>query len=450
MKTKVLKNIPANALKILAKLSDDEYSAYVVGGAVRDSILERKVHDIDIATSATPNEVINVFKDYKVIPVGIKHGTVAVAIKGEQFEITTLRIDGKYTDNRSPETIEFTRNIKDDVKRRDFTINSLAFNLQEGVIDYEDGLKDIKNKVIRAVGNPNKRFEEDSLRILRALRFASHLGFEIEKETQKAIVDKKDLLKNISSERINKELTGILAGKNVKKILIENKEVIATFIPEIEEMFNYDQNNPYHNKNLWGHTIKTIESVNDSKEMKVAALLHDIGKPKTMTINKKGYSNYLGHSEKSTEIATVILKRLKYTNKETKEILDIIKNHSKNISINPYKIKRDIYTMGTKSFFNMLDFKEADNKGKKSDNLGVIKENDKIRYIRKFAKEYLDGNPILSHTDLEITPRHLIDIGLKGKDIGDTLDKLVLLALNGQPNELKRQLKYVETRIVNN
>ena len=431
-----MKNATEESKFLIEKLNKSGFEAYVVGGSVRDSFLGLPISDIDIATSATPDEIKEVFGEYTSLENGLKHGTVPIIVKGTMYEITTFRQDGEYEDSRRPNEVFFTRSFEEDVKRRDFTINSLGYSPLKGIIDFEDGISDLMSKKIKAVGNADERFSEDPLRIIRGLRFASKLGFTIEEETKKAMFENKEKLKSVSAERLSTELKGLLVGKDAFKVINDNKDIIAVLVPELEKTFNYDQQNPHHIFSLWKHSLLVMSNANSKKhpvEFKLAGLLHDIGKPNTFQMNEiKKQANYFGHEEESAKIAEEILRKLKFSNKEIAKVAGLILDHGLEISEKPYKIKKNIYEMGTERFLDMIDFQIADNSSKlNSHNEKVAK----LERIKDFAQEYIKQDPILSHKQLKVTPQELIEEGIKGKNLGETLNYLVLQVISGTKNE---------------
>lgn len=263
----------------LALLSEGGFDAFVVGGCVRDAVMGRTPNDWDMTTSSSPEETMAVFKDFRTVPTGLKHGTVTVIINGEPLEITTMRIDGQYSDSRRPDSVEFTSDISKDLCRRDFTVNAMAYSPRSGIVDPFGGLHDIKNGIIRCVGEADARFGEDALRIIRALRFASVLGFEIAGETAQSIKNNYPLLGEIAKERIRVELIKLLQGKNVEKILTEYKEIIFYIIPELKACDGFEQHSPYHVYDVWTHTVKAVSAVKNDPVLRTAMLLHDIAKP---------------------------------------------------------------------------------------------------------------------------------------------------------------------------
>jgi tRNA nucleotidyltransferase (CCA-adding enzyme) len=272
-------NLPKEVEFIIDCLYKNGYEAYVVGGCVRDSILKLNPQDWDICTQAKPHEIIECFKEHKIIETGIKHGTVSVFLNGESYEITTYRVDGRYSDARHPDDVIFVSSLKEDLKRRDFTINAMAYNNKDGLVDYFGGYKDLSDKIIKCVGNCSIRFNEDSLRILRALRFVAKFDFEIEKKTSKAICENKELLNYLSAERIREELNKLLLSEGAEKILLDYPLVLSVFIPNIEATVGYDQKNPYHPYDIWTHIVKSVVSIKPDLILRLTMLFHDLGNP---------------------------------------------------------------------------------------------------------------------------------------------------------------------------
>lgn len=445
MNTKMKEALNKKHFTILDKLKAAGYEAYVVGGAVRDVALGKENKDVDITTSATPKEIMEVFKGFNTIDVGNEHGTVPVVVNHEQIEVTTFRTDGKYSDGRRPDTVTFTKSLKDDLVRRDFTINALAYSVEKGIIDLVGGLKDIENEEIKAVGNPNERFQEDPLRILRGLRFASKLGFTIEEKTSQAMFENKGLLEKVSKERIQKEFDGLLLGSNAKTILMDYKEILAVIIPGIQQMFDFDQKNPNHIYDVWEHSATVVKNAKDDIAHKIAAVYHDSGKPSKFVFDEeKQKGTFHGHAEVSAKIAGKALKELKYPNKLIAKVLDLIVDHDEQVSKKPYKIKKFIYEKGSERFFEMLEIKRADDSSKHPDKIFGLED---YAIVEEIAKEYLQGSPILSHKDLEITPEEIISIGFKGKEIKEALDGMALQVISGFPNSKEKQINYMVKKL---
>lgn len=320
-------NIPKNVKFIIDTYYNNNYEAFMVGGCVRDSLLGLKPKDFDITTSALPEITENLFT--KTIPTGIKHGTVTVVIDKENFEVTTYRTEGNYIDNRRPEKVEFVKDLKEDLSRRDFTINAFAYNDKEGLIDYFNGIDDLKNKVIRAVGDPNKRFNEDALRMLRAIRFSAQLGFSIESKTYDAIKDNVQLIKNISNERIRDELCKILLSDNPCEGIetLRETNMLSIILPEINDLVEYTPLCNNHNRNVFTHTLKVLNNTYANLNLRLAALFHDIGKINTITALPNGHHYFPGHSEEGAKMVMDVLKRLKFDNLTIESISALIKHH---------------------------------------------------------------------------------------------------------------------------
>ena len=319
--------IPNEVNIILTRLQDAGHEAFCVGGAVRDSIMGITPGDWDVTTSALPEETRLVFSDFKTIDTGLKHGTLTVIIDHKPYEITTYRIDGEYGDNRHPETVSFTRKIEDDLARRDFTVNAIAYNPQKGIVDPYGGQNDIYNSIIKTVGDPDRRFNEDGLRIMRALRFSSVLGFPIEQETANAIHRNRELLKNISAERINIELTKLLCGKDVFNILMEYPDVLSVIIPEIAPAVGFTQYGKKHAYDVWEHICHTVDTIPDDRILRLTMLLHDLGKVPTHKLNDKGDSTFKNHALVGGEMAREILTRLKFDKKTINRVSFLVGCH---------------------------------------------------------------------------------------------------------------------------
>lgn len=288
--------IPSGANEIIHTLQNNGYEAFLVGGSVRDSILGRPIHDYDITTSATPDEMMEVFKDKRIIETGLQHGTITIVIDGEPYEVTTYRIDGNYSDSRRPDKVTFTKSLEEDLKRRDFTINAMAYNDEVGLVDPFNGMEDIEYYKIRCVGRAEDRFSEDALRILRAIRFASQLGFVLEPDTDWNISKMYKNLENISIERINSEFCKIAASSDFCVQMVLYHEVFSLFIPEIKNMFGFQQNNPYHIYDVWNHTVHAIEYCeSDDLVTRLSVFFHDIGKPHCYQDSEDGIRHFKGH-----------------------------------------------------------------------------------------------------------------------------------------------------------
>lgn len=415
-------NIPDNIKKAMDILSANNFEAYLVGGCVRDSLMGKIPHDYDITTNATPDEMLEIFKEYKIIGTGLKHGTVTVVINHENIEITTYRVDGEYDDNRHPKEVSFTRDLSKDLNRRDFTVNAMAFNEKQGLVDLFGGKDDLDNKLIRCVGEPDKRFNEDGLRILRALRFASVLGFNIEEKTSKSIHENKCLLHNISAERIFSEFKKILCGINVEKVLLEYRDVVAEFIPEIKLCFDFNQNNPHHIYDVYTHIVKSVASVPNKSELRLSMFFHDIGKPCVYEVDNDGVGHFKKHAVISSEIAKTVLKRLKSDNSTINTVYTLVLNHDREISETKPAVKRLLSKLTYPVFLSLVEVKKADANAHKN-------QDKNFDNILNIAEEIIQENECFSLKDLKINGYDLINLGFKGVIIGDILDNILRLVL---------------------
>lgn len=439
----MLEEFGSSAVFALNTLEKSGFEAYLVGGSVRDYLMDVPLGDKDITTNATPEEVRGVFGDFRVIDTGVRHGTVTVLIDGEPIEITTYRTESEYGDNRHPDSVSFSKNFSDDVLRRDFTMNGIGISADGKIRDEVGGQKDIERGLIRAIGNPDDRFSEDALRILRAVRFASVLGFEIEENTEKAVLGKRELLKNISAERKRDELMKLICGKNAENILLKYREVIAQCIPEIQCEFDFNQHNRHHIFDVYTHSVKAMASAKNDTNIRMALLLHDIGKPSTAKYDEKGEMHFKCHAQKSFEISEKILTELRFSNAEKDEILTLIKYHDISFmnedmkTVSEKRIKRIVSKFGKDLSLKLLEVRRCDNLAQKSEYfLGETFYSDCERLICTLA----DGNECLTLKDLEIDGNDIKKIGFSGKKIGEVLNQLLENVLDGTLLNSKEEL----------
>lgn len=430
--------IPTRIKSALRKLHDAGYEAFVVGGCVRDALLGKEPHDWDITTSAVPNEIQNVFTDYQQINTGIKHGTVMVVIDGERIEITTYRIDGDYTDGRRPDTVSFTTNIVDDLARRDYSINACA-TTGTLLVDPFGGHDDIKNRLIRCVGDPVQRFTEDALRILRGIRFASVLNFKVEEETKKAMFECRDLLKNVSQERIAIEFCKTLLGINVRNAFLEFHEIFACIVPEIEDMVEFKQNNKYHVYDVFEHSLKAVESIEPDITLRAAMFFHDIAKPRCYSIDENEVGHVYGHPDISAQMTEKILQRMKFSTTDIRTIIELIKYHDTQIGVNSKSVKKLLSKIGEAQFRRLLRVKRAD----------VLAQNpiyanerlEKITNIERILNKIISESCCFTLRDLAINGDDLIQLGIpKGKKIGFILNQLLEMVLSEEVENNKDAL----------
>lgn len=431
-------------------LKNGGYEAFLIGGSVRDFIMGLPIGDIDITTSATPPEVKEVFKKFRVIETGIKHGTVTVLIDKEPIEITTYRSEGAYSDNRHPDSVTFSKSLSDDVVRRDFTMNAIAYNFSSGFCDLVDGIKDIENGIVRCIGDAETRFHEDALRILRALRFSSVLGFTIEENTKTAIHKCKDLLKNISAERIREEFTKLICGKNVYSVLQEFSDVIAVFIPEIKQCIGFEQKNRHHCYDVYTHIVKATEKSQPDATIRLALFFHDIGKPLVAHFDEKGEQHYYGHPKKSAELTEKIMTRLRFDNDTKNKVVTLVAFHDSPIMVNDAvapdrkRLKKIMSKIGKELIFDLIQIKFCDNSAKNSKYFcGDSFYEETYRIIN----EIIDERECFCVKDLKINGNDLINMGFKGKEIGKILNTVLDLVISDKlKNDINTITDYVQSR----
>ncbi|MBO7179095.1 MAG: CCA tRNA nucleotidyltransferase [Clostridia bacterium] len=414
--------IPDKINDIINRFQQNGYEAYCVGGSIRDSLMESDAFDWDITTSALPSETKELFKDEKIIDTGIKHGTVSIIKDHEAIEVTTFRIDGEYSDNRHPECVSFTRNLSEDLKRRDFTVNALAYSHSSGLIDLYGGISDIENKIIRTVGDAEKRFNEDGLRIMRALRFASTLNFTIEEETKKAIHKQKELLKNISVERISVELNKLLLGDNVFNILTEFSDVFAVIIPEIEPCINFKQYGKKHAYDVWTHICHTVDTIPKDRILRLTMLLHDLGKVPTHKLNENGDSTFKNHAAVGGEMAKEILTRLRFDKKTINRVSFLVSHHDFEPPETKIELKKKMKILTAEDVRTLLTIKKSD-RGALSENFRDISK--ESAQVSVWLKEIEENNECVTISQLKINGTDLIKAGFKNEEIGQKLDYLL-------------------------
>jgi len=456
MITKTSIRIPEYIELVIEKLENAGFEAYIVGGCVRDSVIGITPNDYDVTTSAEVSEMKEVFKDMKLIPTGEKHGTVTILSNGMPVEITTFRLDGGYEDHRHPDSVTFTRKLSEDLARRDFTINAMAYSKRTGLIDLYGGIVDIKEKKIRAVGDPYKRFDEDALRILRGIRFAAKLGFKIEPTTYEAMNSLKGNLSFVSVERIYKELSGMLETKNavaLQRVLLKYREIVFEIIPELRPSNGLEQENKYHCYDVYTHIVYCVGATPNDLSKRLAMLLHDIGKPAAEKIID-GRQRFLGHPEKSVEIAETIMRRLKAPNNITEKVLTYVKFHEyikdplKEMRINEEAtltnafIGHFVKEIGDGELaVDMCDIFKADLAGKSD--FAHNRTASLIDRICLMIYNYVSSGKCYKVSQLDISGNDLINAGIKpGKQIGEILNMLLDEVINEKiPNSKDKLLE---------
>lgn len=436
--------IPEYVKTLLDQIHTFGFQAFIVGGSVRDSILGKKPSDYDITTSATPEEIKNIFKGYKTVEVGKDFGTITIVQDEGSVEITTFRTEGQYVDGRRPEGVSYSKDIKEDLSRRDLTINSMAYNDKEGLIDPYNGLKDIEEKLIRTVGDPLERFAEDHLRILRAIRFASQLGFKMDMDTGEACRDLSHKLIHISMERIRDEIFKILISEKPSygiRLLLE-LDVLQYIIPELIVTVDYDQRTPYHEKTLFDHIICVVDNTPKDLSLRMAALLHDIAKPNTLSIDEKGIGHFYGHDRQSAKMTRSILKRLRCSNDFVDEVTLLVREHMFYRNMKAKGIKRQLSRVGEDLIFKLIDLMKADRVCKKDDvdMEPVLTREEEIIKI-------LDSNEAYKKSHLKVNGNDIIALGYSGKKVGQILDSLLEMVIkNPEYNEKEKLLKIIKSK----
>ena len=400
---------------ILDRLHRAGYEAYAVGGCVRDSILGRVPGDWDITTNALPEDTKKLFK--RTIDTGIEHGTVTVMVDKEGYEVTTYRIDGKYEDSRHPSEVTFTKSLTEDMKRRDFTINAMAYNEEEGLIDRFGGLEDIKERVIRCVGNPKERFSEDALRIMRAVRFSAQLDYRIENETREAITELAETLNKISAERIQTELVKLLLSDHPEKLMTAYELGITKVImPEFDKCMDTPQNNPHHMYNVGEHIVKSVQNIRADKLLRLTMLMHDMGKADTISIDNDGICHFYGHAKVSEDIAGNIFKRLKFDR-------DLIRYHDDRFPATPRNVRRAMNRIGN-DFPLYIEVRYADTLAQSQ-----FARDEKLKLIDdtfNLYQEIIEKKEAVTIKDLAVNGKDLMGAGVsQGKEIGRVLKAML-------------------------
>lgn len=424
--------IPAPVGELLNTLEAAGHRAWCVGGCVRDSLLGRSPGDWDVTTAALPEETMALFTD-RAVPTGLRHGTVTVKTALGGVEITTLRRDGAYRDHRRPESVTFTDSLEADLRRRDFTVNALAADRTGRVLDPLNGRADLAAGVLRCVGDPDRRFTEDALRILRGLRFAAQLGFRIEPDTAAALRRNRELLRDIAPERIWTELKKLLTGDRAAEVLRAYPEVAGVFWPELLPMVGFDQKNRHHCYDVWEHTLRVVSAVPPEIELRLAALLHDVGKPNCFTVDEKGQGHFYGHPAESARLADGMLRRLRAETALRETAVTLVAWHDRNIPRNRPAIARALRELGERDLRRLMALKRADNLAQAPAYRAMQGEIGKAEAI---LDQLLAEDACVSLRQLSVKGNDLIDIGLSGPAVGEALERLLSAVLDGAlPNE---------------
>jgi len=438
--------LPSDVAKIIQILENAGYEAYAVGGCVRDSILGRQPNDWDITTSALPEQVKELFAH--TIDTGIQHGTVTVMMHHVGYEVTTYRVDGEYEDSRHPKSVTFTASLEEDLKRRDFTINAMAYNERDGVVDLFGGRQDLENGVVRAVGDAKERFTEDALRMMRAVRFAAQLGYSIDEETLAAIREMAPTLAKISAERIQAELVKLIVSDHPEHMcLLYESGITRVIMPQFDRMMETQQNNPHHCYNVGMHSVHAMEHVREDKILRLVMLFHDMGKPDAKTTDESGVDHFHGHALKSEEYAKKILRQLKFDNDTMHKTLKLTFWHDRKIHPNPKSVRRALSEIGEELFLLLLEVKEADTLAQ-----SMYRREEKLQELAQLRKTYQDireQGDCFSLKDLAVSGQDLIALGMKpGPEIGAVLKELLECVLEDPSQNTKENLLSVALKSI--
>ncbi len=432
--------LPPKVRYILDVLHRNGYEAFTVGGCVRDSVLARTPDDWDITTSARPEEIKSCFR--RTVDTGIAHGTVTVMLEEDGFEVTTYRIDGVYSDGRHPDYVSFTPLLSEDLRRRDFTINAMAYNEEAGLVDLYGGMQDLQRKVVRCVGDPDERFDEDALRILRAVRFAAKLGFSI--DPREAISRHKEHLRQVSAERIQTEVIKLLISPHPEMWKdVYDLGLSAVILPEFDLCMETPQNTPHHLYNVGDHTIQAMTAIPAEKVLRLTMLLHDLGKPKTRWTDSTGRDHFKGHAEVSAVMADGILRRWRFDNDTRRKVVNLIRWHDIRPKCTPSDVRRCMYTVGVDAFEDYLAVRWADDMAKSQYRIDDKRE--KLEKIYAIYRKVLADGDCLSLKQLKLTGADVAALGIEGKAIGELLE-MALLAVLRDPRMNDRDLLLMYAR----
>ena len=432
--------IPQKVESIINTLEGAGYEAYAVGGCVRDVLLGRTPNDWDITTSANPEQVKELFR--RTVDTGIAHGTVTVMMDKDGFEVTTYRVDGEYEDGRHPKEVTFTASLEEDLKRRDFTINAMAYNPKKGLVDLFQGQNDLENKVIRCVGNPLERFTEDALRIMRAVRFSAQLGFSLEEKTRAALSVLAPNLKHVSAERIQVELVKLLVSPHPDYLRIAYEAgVTKEFLPEFDHCMETPQNTPHHCYNVGEHILNSLLYVREDKVLRLTMLLHDIAKPVVRKTDENGRDHFKTHALEGEKMAKNILRRLKFDNDTIAKACRLIRWHDLRPTAAPADVRKAVNVIGEDLFPMWMEVQYADNKAKSD--YRMEEKTARQAGVRKTFEEIMERGECVSMKGLAVTGSDLIAAGMKpGKEMGNVLHELLDAVLeNPQLNEKEKLLE---------
>ena len=416
--------------EVLKRLEDEGFEAYGIGGCVRNPLMGLPVSDYDVTTSAVPEEIKRVFSDFKIVETGIEHGTVTIISDQGTAEITAFRTEGQYKDCRHPEKVNFTGSIEEDLKRRDFTVNAIACSQNGAITDPFNGIDDLEKNILRCVGDAEKRFEEDALRIMRGLRFMSQYGFVPESDTKKALHTKKELLRKISPERLSCELTKILCGKAeyLSLVLREYSDVFSVIVPEIKNCVGFDQHTHYHDRDVWEHTISAVCGIEPIPRLRLAMFFHDMGKPTCFQFYN-GEGHFKGHASVSADICRTNMEKLHYDSDTIKNTVFLVERHDMVMKDDPVMIKKHLMKFGEGRYFDLLKIHIADDNAKAREAMDRIPVYNAAKCT---AERILTEKECFSLKELEVNGTDMLNLGYKGADIGKALDFLLNAVIEGK------------------
>lgn len=434
-------DIPPKAQAVLDVLEQAGFEAYVVGGCVRDALMGRTPNDWDITTNALPHQVREVCEaaGFAVFDTGIEHGTVTVHVDHEPFEVTTYRADGSYSDGRHPDSVTFLQSIEGDLLRRDFTVNAMAYSPARGLVDVTGGQQDLSRRCLRCVGDAHKRFAEDGLRIIRGVRFASVLGFEIETSTAQAIHTDRHLLQQVALERISAEFIKLICGPAAVKMLLEYRDVVAVFLPQLEPEFGFEQLSPYHVYDVWEHSVRTCGVIAPLPHLRLAALLHDVGKPSCFFTDEGGRGHFYGHAQAGGPIADEACRTLKLSNAMRKSVVTLVENHDRNLPQTAKSMRRMIVALGPDACRDLYALFAADKLTHSG--LNQVENMQALERSKELFELTLASMTAFSERDLAIDGRDLIQLGFEaGPVLGRIKREMFSLVVDGELANVREDL----------
>ena len=440
-------HLPQDALDIISELIAAGFTAYTVGGCVRDALMGLPPKDVDICTSATPEEMKRVFSASHVVETGLKHGTLTVMRHHTPYEVTTFRLDGAYTDRRHPDSVRFVTDVREDLARRDFTVNAMAWNPDEGLVDAFHGREDLAAGVLRCVGDPVTRFTEDALRVMRALRFAAVYGFQIDPETDRAARRMAPGLLQVAAERIRVELAKLLCGRYAGRILRAYPDILTLLIPELKPCVGFDQRNPHHLWDVWEHSVRAVENAPATEPLRLAMLLHDIGKPDAFTVDEQGVGHFYGHPKRSAELAEAVCDRLKLDTATRDRVLLLVRHHDEALRPERRAMLRALNRHGEAALRDLIAVRQADAIATGTADPAEVRA--ACDGLLRALDEALASEACFSLKQLAVNGQDLIRLGLKpGPALGETLNGLLQAVMDGAlPNEREALVGAVKAQL---